>query len=278
MISRNQSPFGIILIALVSTILMFLVFFLLNYFLDGTTWTGMTLSKSALTGEYCEFDNTEALFHQNMNTYSNLIYFFLGVLIFLFSSSNTERQAPYNRLVDFSLLSKLLGICFIYLSFGSAFFHASLTWVGQRVDMNGTYSMSIVTLVIAFYSVFYKIELSASGKKIMIAGLVILIVAFYEIQLKVSSSILLPAFIISIWLLTIINYFQFRKQRSLLLAILSFALIVVAIKIRQMDVDKIGCDPHSPFQGHALWHIMTGMSSFCGWSFFRFGKVGKGLP
>ncbi|MFB0946202.1 MAG: hypothetical protein QMB24_08670 [Spirosomataceae bacterium] len=87
----------------------------------------MTLSKSALTAEYCEFNNPEALFHQNINTYSNLIYFFLGMAIILFANSDFNKTNSQNRLRTFPGLSILLGSCFIYLSFGSAFFHTSLT-------------------------------------------------------------------------------------------------------------------------------------------------------
>lgn len=268
----TNSPKKILLFSAAATLGVFIIFTVLNNTLSPNLWNGMELSKSALTVEYCEFNNPEALFHQKINTYSNLIYFFLGMVIMLFSKSNFNADDSQNRLVSFSYLSILLGVCFIYLSFGSAFFHASLTWAGQRVDMNGTYSLSIVTLAIGLYSVFHKVKLSEKSKKMVIAGLVLIIVAFYEIHLRVSSSLLLPAFILCIWLLTIINYFQFRKQRSLLLAIASFVLIIAALKVRQLDVDKIGCDPNSIFQGHSLWHVMTGVSSFCGYAFFRFEK------
>lgn len=268
-----NSPIKILLIAAASTFCMFLAFLILNSFVNADLWYGMELSKSALTGEYCEFNNPEALFHQKINTYSNLIYFFLGVVIILFAKTNFSQKDSQNRLRSFPALSILLGVCFIYLSFGSAFFHASLTWAGQRVDMNGTYSLSIMTLAICLYCVFYKIKLSENSKKAVIVGLVVLVIAFYEVHLRISSSILLPIFILSIWTLTIVNYFQFRKQRSLLLAVASFVLIIAALKIRQLDVDKIGCDPNSIFQGHSLWHVMTGISSFCGYAFFRFGKL-----
>lgn len=269
----KNSPFRILLFAAVITFYVFLIFFILNNFVNADLWEGMTLSKSALTAEYCEFNNPEVLFHQKMNTYSNLIYFFLGIVIILFSKNDFNKRNTENRLRVFPELSILLGVCFIYLSLGSAFFHASLTWVGQRIDMNGTYSLSIVTLAIGIYSVFHKLELSATAKRIIIVALMLLIIAFYEIHLRVSSGLLLPAFILSIWLLTTINYFQFKKQRSLVLAITSMILIVTALKIRQLDVDKIGCDPNSIFQGHSLWHVMTGVSSFCGYAFFRFGKL-----
>ncbi len=268
----TNSPTKILFFSAATTFGMLLIFAVFNSTVSPEFWNGMELSKSALTAEYCEFNNSEALFHQRMNTYSNLIYFFLGMVIILFSKSNFGASNPRNRLRGFPGLSILLGVCFIYLSFGSAFFHASLTWMGQRVDMNGTYSLSIVTLAIGLYSVFHKVELSEKTKKITVAGLIVIILAFYEIHLRVSSSILLPAFILSVWLVTIINYFQLRRKRSILLAVASFVLIISALKIRQLDVDKIGCDPNSIFQGHSLWHVMTGISTFCGYAFFRFEK------
>jgi hypothetical protein len=78
--------------------------------------------------------------------------------------------------------------------------------------------------------------------------------------------------ILLIWVLTIINFFQFKNQRSILLALGSIFLIIIALKIRQLDVDKINCNPLSPWQGHSLWHILAGLSSFCGYAFFRFTK------
>lgn len=266
----TKSPIRILSVAALATFVVFIIFAFVNQFVEANLWNGMPLSKSAITVEYCEFNNPEAVFHQRMNTYSNLVYFFLGIAIILFSKANFSPSK--NRLKNFPGLSVLLGSCFIYLCFGSAFFHASLTWIGQRVDMNGTYSLSIVTLAIGIYSVFHKVKLSDTGKRLLIISLIIIIVAFYEIHLRISSSVLLPLFILSIWILTLINYFQFRKERYLSLAVLSFVLIIAALKVRQLDVDKIGCDPNSIFQGHSLWHVMTGISSFCGYAFFRFEK------
>jgi Ceramidase len=263
--------------SLAITFAMLFVWILLNSIFTGSVWEGMEISKSALTVEYCEFNNTQKFFHQSMNTYSNLVYFFFGILICLIAKQDADNQkvSSKNRLVNFPELSFLLGISFIYLSFGSAFFHASLTWIGQRVDMNGTYSLSISILLIALYEVFHKIEFSAKTKKILIISVLLLIIAFYQIHLLVSSSILLPVFILSAWVLITVNYFQFSKQRSLTLALLSILSIVIALKIRTMDVQKINCDPHSWYQGHSLWHFLAGFSSFCSYAFFRFSFSSK---
>jgi Ceramidase len=274
--NSNTMPFQIFkklsLQSLAITFAMLFVWILLNSIFTGSVWEGMEISKSALTVEYCEFNNTQKFFHQSMNTYSNLVYFFFGIFICLIAKQDADNQdfTPKNRLGNFPELSFLIGISFIYLSFGSAFFHASLTWVGQRVDMNGTYSLSISIVLIALYEVFYKIEFSENAKRNLIVLVLILIVAFYKIALLIPSSILLPIFILSAWLLMAINYFQFRKKRSLTLALLSIISIVIALKIRAMDIQKINCDPHSFYQGHSLWHFLAGFSSFCSYTFFRF--------
>ncbi|WP_229374536.1 ceramidase domain-containing protein [Fibrella rubiginis] len=251
---------------------MLLIYYLLNATMSGTVWADMVISKSALTVEYCEFNDVRRFFHQSMNTYSNLVYFFFGVFVCQlarYDQKNGTLQAP-NRMQAFPGLSWLLGACFIYLSFGSAFFHASLTWVGQRVDMNGTYGLSLTLLCMALYHVFYKIDFSANAKRWAIAIVSLSILLFYEIALLVSSSILLPVLILTTWLLIIINYIQFRRERSVLFAISSLVFIVVALKIRTLDVQKIGCDPHSLYQGHSVWHLLAGLSSFCTYAFFRF--------
>jgi hypothetical protein len=246
-----------------------------NTLLTGNIWNGMTISKSALTVEYCEFNNTEKLFHQSMNTYSNLAYFFFGILILQIAKYdfNNKDNTPQNRLEKFPLLSALMGFCFIYLSFGSAFFHASLTYLGQRVDMNGTYSISIALLGIGFYHVFHKILFSEIAKKLWIGALLVIIIAFLPISLMISSSKLLPAMILLLMLSIAIHYIQFRKQKSFVLAILGFILMFVAVNIRTLDVQKVDCDPHSFYQGHSVWHLLTAMSSFCSYAFFRFSKI-----
>jgi len=263
------------------TVGMFVFWLCLNTIFKGDVWAGMTVSKSALTVEYCEFNHTDRFFHQPMNTYSNLVYFFLGVLVLQISLLDYKNQGLKNgnRLEQFPLLSALMGICFIYLSFGSAFFHASLTYIGQRVDMNGTYGITLVLVSIALYHVLHKINFNDKVKLRWVIALLILIVLFLKVALLIPSGILLPSLILLLTVCVTVNYFQFKKQRSGWVAIISLALMVVAVKIRTLDVQKFGCNPHSLVQGHSVWHLLTGLSSFCSYSFFRFtGKSNTASP
>ncbi|MCP9767976.1 hypothetical protein EGI22_08630 [Lacihabitans sp. LS3-19] len=267
--------FKLVFKAVLFTLATLLGFWLLNSVLSGKVWEGMTLSKSALVGEYCEFNNSQKFFHQSMNTYSNLAYFFFGILIIFIAIYDIEntRNNLKNKLEKFPQLSILMGLFLIYLSIGSAFFHASLTYVGQRVDMNGTYSISIALLGIAFYHLFQIDSFTENGKKIWVIALIIMTVIFIPIHLLISSSILLPGMILLQTVLVFIIYFRNRQERFFLLAISSIILMFIAVKIRTLDVQKIGCDPHSFYQGHAIWHLLTALSSFFSYAFFRFSKI-----
>jgi predicted membrane channel-forming protein YqfA (hemolysin III family) len=257
--------------ALLGTGLLLGIFLSLDFLLDSSVWTGMKVSQSAITVEYCEFNHPERLFHQPINTYSNLIYFFYGLVIFQLAMKdlkfigvkrvNSVRNAPF--------LSILLAANFIYLSFGSAFFHSSLTWIGQRVDMNATYGLTLSLICIGMVQVVAKKELSKQIQIATVLGMLLLIVGFLPLALQISSAILLPALFLALLLLGIGNYVQYRSLRSPLLLILSFVLLAVAIQVRTMDVAKINCDPLSIWQGHALWHFLTATSSLCMYFYLR---------
>lgn len=210
--------------------------------LSSRVWADMRISQSALTVEYCEFNQPHRFFHQPINTYSNLAYFFLGVLVLQIAREDaTHRGQPsLNRLGHFPGLSALMGASFIYLSVGSAFFHASLTYVGQRVDMNATYSVMLTLAGIALYHVAHRSAFTRAQKIGWLLALLLLILSFLKLSLLVPSSKLVPGLILFLNGIMLVNYVQFRKERSLGLLILSFVLIVVAIKIRTLDVPESG--------------------------------------
>jgi predicted membrane channel-forming protein YqfA (hemolysin III family) len=257
--------------ALLGTGVLFGIFLALDYSLDSRVWEGMVISKSALTVEYCEFNHPERLFHQPMNTYSNLIYFFYGLMVFQLGWKDWKAFAirETNTVGKFPYLSLLLAANFIYLSLGSAFFHSSLTWIGQRMDMNATYGLTLSLICIGMVQVVVKKELSKQFQIILLLGMLLLIVGFLPLALQISSAVLLPALFLVLLLLGIGNYLQYRTQRSPLLLILSFVLLAVAIQVRTLDVAKINCDPLSIWQGHALWHFLTATSSLCMYFYFR---------
>ncbi|GAA4401696.1 hypothetical protein GCM10023187_16110 [Nibrella viscosa] len=216
------------------------------------------------------FNHPQRFFHQSINTYSNLAYFFFGILILLIARHDHRHRTnrPTNRLAGFPLM----GVCFVYLSIGSAFFHASLTYAGERINMNATYSILLTLVDITLYYIGHRIRLSGSPRAMgnfAVSGDWLVL----PIALRVPSSRLVPALILLLNAGMVIHYVQFRRQRSISIVLLSLVLVVLAICIRTLDVQKVGCDPYFFFQGHALWHLLTALSSFCSYCFFRFPKA-----
>lgn len=76
-----NKKYRIFIVALLATLLLMIVYFVLNKHYTGIIWQTMLQSKSALTAEYCELDCKLCFFRQRVNTYSNLMYFFLGMLV-----------------------------------------------------------------------------------------------------------------------------------------------------------------------------------------------------
>jgi len=260
--------------AIIGTGLLLGIALTLDYFLDSSLWEGMVVSKSALTVEYCEFNHPDRFFHQPINTYSNLIYFFYGLVVFQLALKDLKGLVPVkvNTVSNFPYLSLLLAANFIYLSIGSAFFHSSLTWIGQRVDMNATYGLTLSLICIGLVVTTVKKELS-TRMQLTIVGIMLLLTAFFlPLALQISSSLLLPSLFLLLFVLAVLNYIIYRKQRFPLLAIVGVALLVLAIQVRTMDVAKVNCDPYSIWQGHALWHLLTATSSLCLYLFFRMVK------
>lgn len=149
--------------------------------------------------------------------------------------------------------------------------------MGQRMDMNATYGLTLSLIGIGLVQVSVKKELSSRMQLGIVGGLLLLIAFFLPLALQISSSILLPSLFLILLVLAIINYFQYPTQRIPVLGGLSFILLAVAIQIRTLDVAKVNCDPMSIWQGHALWHLLTATSSLCMYFYFQRVKNGNRL-
>lgn len=257
------------IIAFVLTSFAAAILFYLNQVIKGNFWDGKTLGNAGLFYEYCELNRLDQFIRQPMNTYSNLVYLFLGLIICQLGQFDSQLDNHKNPISSFPFLSLFFGLCMIYLAFGSAYYHASLTWHAQRIDMNGTYGVCLFLITISIYRLFIQNDSAKKLKAFFILTVLLLIYAFYHLHLLIKSSYLLPFLIIIVLLITAINYWRNQKRYNLQFAFLSFIFIIAAGILRTLDVQKIGCMPTSIYQGHAFWHLFTGMSTFFLYLFYR---------
>lgn len=265
----------ILSVSLFATLCMLGIYVLLNTYLDGSIWYGMKVSKSAFEVEYCELNQTNKLFHQTMNTYSNLIYFFLGCIVVLYSFYDrmNAKVNTVSLLQAYPSLSLLFGICMIYLCLGSTFFHASMTWVGQRADMNGAYGIGIILFAIGIYKRFHVSFNTPYKRRMYIFAIVLCIIFFLQVHVWVPIYILLPSLLTLIIIITTINYRANKKNMNSSILLLCVLCTAAAALFRVLDVKKVNCDPVSLYQGHSMWHLFIGTSAFTLYWFYRSEKV-----
>lgn len=249
------------------------IYYLLDHFLDGSVWSGMTLSQTVAKQEYCEYSDMDAFLRQCMNSYSNLAFFFFGVVLLLTAQNDRKHRHNDNPVAGFPALTFLCGISLIYLCFGSTFFHASLTWPGQRVDMNGTYSVCIIMILLSLYRLFYTTIDMRQLRAGVLLVFFILVPVYVYLHLLVPGIYLLPLMMLIVTVLTIVNIRRHPGLDQYRYAVISLCCLTGAAVFRQLDTAKIGCNPHSLWQGHSAWHVLIGASPFFLYFFYRSEKT-----
>ena len=253
-----------------------LMLLFLNKFLDGNViWVGK-LGNGGQYAEYCELNQFSKFLRQPMNSYSNLAFLFFGISVVGLGISDYRIKNTGNPLFGFPAFSILQGIYFCYLFLGSTYYHASLTWTAQRVDMNATYALTLGLLGYAVYrNALSFIKQEKNLQIVVITALLVLNYLFVYIHLIISSTILLPFLFGLVGIQIAFFLYKNTKKFNTNFLILSIVSMIIAIVVRTLDVKKIGCDPLSIFQGHALWHLLTGMGGYFMYLFYRSEKSFK---
>ena len=235
-------------------------------------WTTFSQSKSAIDAVYCERDRVAELVRQPANSWSNLMYLFYGVMLIRFGVNDAKHfklQAP-NWLTAMPELSILFGLHLALLCFGSFLFHASLTRMGQRWDMVGTYGVLVaplITMIWAVGTILLKgadklTERAYLRRSVLPLVLVILLtdVVIYIIKWYLDGFFTMSGLILATLVVMVLYRINAKGIMNLLLGAASVAAIGFAWFLQYTDRQKTWCDPDSWLQGHAIWHAMSGLA------------------
>jgi len=91
--------------------------------------------------------------------------------------------------------------------------------------------------------------------------------------MNIGVPILFPTyvFITVVIILTTRKSIPYEFNSKYLMAAVCIFLIALCFQI--LDRARIFCDPQSLFQGHALWHILAGVSTYISYLFFASERV-----
>lgn len=137
---------------------------------------------------------------------------------------------------------------------GSAFYHASLTFVGQVLDVSGMY---LVATFILLHRLGPRWRLPPIGAVVaFVAANAVLMGA----QVTTPS---LRRVVFGVLLITalVVEWRSSRAGRPWLAA--GAGLMVLAFAIWVIDRLRLACAPESLIQGHAIWHLLGALASTC---------------
>ncbi|MDA8793863.1 ceramidase [Bacteriovoracaceae bacterium] len=212
---------------------------------------------------WCEAPRFGSMIVEPVNFWTNISYVYFGFLILMRYKKFANQDFLKNK--DFVYLYSL---ALIFLGIGSGFWHMSLTFFGQWLDLFGMY------LVVVFLLGHNALKLKWLNKK-----------GFYLFYISVNliSGVLLyyiPEFrryLFAIFLVLTIGSTIYTNQISMVklnLKYFYFSLgsLAIAYFAWNLDHHKVICHPHGWMNGHGIWHLLAGLSCYLIFKFFASEK------
>jgi hypothetical protein len=211
-------------------------------FVFSPTWTDWR-QATCMPQCFCEAIGGNKLLRQPVNSLSSFAFVFVGVFV-LILKQNTERFP--------AIYKTIFGAAAVVIGVGSAFYHASLTFIGQFFDVLGMYLLAVFAFVYALERLF---EFNRRTTLTFYFGLNLLL-ATMLIYVPETRRYLFGLVLIAGLIIEIIA----RKTRKIFIETkwwnIGLALFAIAFVIWIIDNKKIICDPNSVLQGHAIWHLL----------------------
>jgi len=214
-------------------------------------WTGWAPASCMPDRCFCE-QLHDGLVAQPSNTGSSFAFVAVGLWILgLAWQDRTATQNAPNPLVAQPGRSGLYGAAVILIGLGSAFYHASLTFVGQWLDVMSMYLLITFALLYAasrfnprlgerFAAVYVGVNVLLGTGLVLVPGL-----RRYVFALLVLATLALE--------LTLSRRCVFRRRTAYLGA--SVGALAFGFAVWIVDLQRILCAPESLLQGHAVWHL-----------------------
>ncbi len=253
-------------------------------FKDSDIWNKFEISDCGADQEFCEFHGYDRLIRQPSNTWSNMVYLFFGVIFFTYAIKDKKDKIKdrHNFVTRYTSYSIVLGVVMVFLSFASFMFHASLIEFTRKLDITGVVASVMVlfsysTLRLYGLMDFRKSELLfLRTYKLHILGIVVGLILFFlsGFHGREVTGVLI-VLIVLINLYTQIRYRPIQSERVKFWYLIG-GIVSIIISVSVWVLDKgVMCSPESVFQLHALWHILTGVSIYLVYMFFRTEKLFK---
>lgn len=209
-------------------------------------WEGLS-PATCIPNCFCEAVRPNGPLRQPVNTWSSIAFILAGTWLFAVINGRAEKHGPRFE----NAYAKLLAICSIIIGIGSAFLHASLTLVGQFLDVLGMYLLATFMLLYACERLILWTTTSTFFAFVILnVGLAILLITIPESRRYVFAILIVLAVLLEVLVRRYRKPHISKRWWNAGLALLSLAYVIWIL-----DNQRLLCWPYGLIQGHSIWHI-----------------------
>ena len=224
-----------------------------NAALMGYSWQGWRPATCMPDRCFCE-PIRGGLIRQPVNTWSNLAFILVGISVLAIASrdlSGASQSDAANPVRTRLVYPAVYGVAAILVGLGSMWYHMSLAFAGQVLDVISMY-------LLASFMLLYNLSRMRRMRDGVFLGAYLLLNVVLG-YLSIRWPVLRRYIFITLVLFTLASESIVRRRRRprmkkayLVAAIVS---LVTACTFWSLDITRAICWPASWFQAHAMWHV-----------------------
>ena len=212
---------------------------------------------------HCFCERAAGFPEQLANSVSSFAFVILGTWVVL-SRRTGLRATPGSGIrkpaTREDVLIPLLGITMLFIGVSSFFYHATLSFFGQFLDIFSMYTFGLILFFGALYRAG-RLRGSYALAGFVAASIVfgLLQFAYPDARRILFTALLLPGIILELtpWVTG-----HSPRSRRVWAIYAGLAVMVVAYGIWLLDQTPAFCNPGSLVQGHAIWHMLGAVAAF----------------
>ncbi|MEP6779082.1 MAG: ceramidase domain-containing protein [Gemmatimonadaceae bacterium] len=203
---------------------------------------------------------------QPANAWSSLAFVLVSMLVAGHAIAIRSKSdfAPTNAMEKSMVYPMTFALASMFIGLGSAFYHASLTFAGQFVDVFGMYLIATFILVYNIGRLRPISSFAAVASYVLLNA--VLAALLYEIPALrrfMFALVLLLALATEIPIRT-----RVKPKLNGKLLWSAIAALAVGFAFWILDITKTFCAPSAVLQGHAVWHVAGAVSTLLLYFFY----------
>jgi len=230
------------------------------------SWAGWRPATCMPDRCFCEPVRSGAI-RQPVNTWSNLAFILTGLGVIgmgIHDLSQASRSGTFNPMRHKFVYPAVYGIVTILIGMGSIFYHMSLAFAGQVVDV---LSMYLLTSFMLLYNLS-RTRRMGNGAFVGLYLLLNVLLGYISIRVPVLRRYIFVVLLVAVLTSELIVRRKRRPRMNEAFLVAAIASLVMACSAWILDVSRVVCAPDSLLQGHAMWHVF--MAAVIGWMYLYY--------